>query len=152
MRRFVVIGLVIAVIAALLVPWVQARSRRKLYRDLGPELKSLNYREVSFRNGDLQLAGMLFLPETKGPHPAAVFIHGSGTSVRDNSWYLSVAEHLRKNGIAVLLPDKRGSEKSGGDWATASFADLAGDAAAAVDFVRKQPQFARSPVGIIGFS
>lgn len=152
MKRYVVIGIVIAVIAALLVPWLQARNRRKLYQDLGPVLADLTYREVSFDNGGLALAGMLFLPEGKGPFPVAVFIHGSGTSIRDNSWYLSVAQRMQQSGIAVLLPDKRGSEKSGGDWTTASFADLAGDAAAAVAFVRQQPRFARSPVGIIGFS
>ena len=70
---------------------------------------------------------MLFLPEGNGPFPAAVIIHGSGTSDRDNLWPLTLTQYLRESGIAVLLPDKRGSEKSEGDWRTSSFQDLAGD-------------------------
>lgn len=152
MRWFIIVGLILAPAVFLLVPWVQAKSKLKVYRDLGPELTSMKYQDVTFSNGSLQLAGMLFLPESRGPWPVAVFIHGSGTSVRDNTWYLSVAQRLQQSGVAVLLPDKRGSEKSQGDWTTASFADLAGDAAAAVDFVRHRPEFSSSPVGVIGFS
>jgi pimeloyl-ACP methyl ester carboxylesterase len=55
-------------------------------------------------------------------------IHGSGASFRDNRWYLTFVEALVDNGIAVLLPDKRGSVDSDGDWRSASFFDLAADA------------------------
>ena len=52
----------------------------------------------------------------------------------------------------VLLPDKRGSVKSEGDWRTSSFQDLATDTAAAVDFLRNQSEVAISQVGVIGLS
>jgi hypothetical protein len=80
----------------------------------GVKLADSEYREVRFRNaiGGVDLAGMLFVPQGEGPFPSAVIIHGSGTSRRDNAWYLTLCTHLQRNGIAVLLPDKRGSGRA----------------------------------------
>jgi dienelactone hydrolase len=118
----------------------------------GVTLDEVSYDEVVFHNSlqDLELAGMLFMPDGDGPFPGAVIIHGSGTSSRQNRWYLTLAKHLQANGIAVLLPDKRGSEKSGGDWRAADFEDLATDTLAALEFARRQPGI--SVTGIIGMS
>ncbi|MCK4466329.1 MAG: alpha/beta fold hydrolase [Bacteroidales bacterium] len=112
------------------------------------------YQEVSFTNEEdsIKLAGMLFVPEGTDPFPVAVIIHGSGTSRRNNPWYLSVADHLKKNGVAVLLPDKRGSEKSTGNWIGADFETLATDTKSAIDFIMNQDLFSYSNVGIIGMS
>ncbi len=117
-------------------------------------LEDTNYREIGFRNDaqDLGLAGMLFVPEGEGPFPAAVIIHGSGTSRRDSGWYLTLTYYLQANGIVVLLPDKRGSEKSGGNWRTASFEDLATDSVAAIDYLNAQSEIAISDIGVIGLS
>jgi len=119
---------------------------------VGPELSSFEYEEVEFDNGDLRLAGMIFVPEGDGPFPVAVIIHGSGTSRRSSKWYLSVTQHLQDNGIAVLLPDKRGCEKSEGNWVGVDFDDLAGDTTAAVEFVRNQGKFGFSKIGLVGMS
>lgn len=112
------------------------------------------YREVSFENprASIQLGGMLFLPEGAGPFPAAVIIHGSGTSRRENGWYLTLVHHLQDAGIAVLLPDKRGSVKSEGDWRTASMEELAGDSIAAIEFLRGQYSGKISNIGVVGLS
>lgn len=118
----------------------------------GPSLDQLPYEDVSFENGEHELAGMLMLPVGEAPFPAAVFIHGSGTSHRDNPWYLSVAEELLANGIAVLIPDKRGSENSGGDWRDTSFEELATDTEAAFDFLTQVAGVDSNRVGLIGFS
>ena len=117
-------------------------------------LDETQYTEVTFRNTEqqLDLGGMLFVPSGEGPFPAAAIIHGSGTSRRDSGWYLTLANHLQQNGIAVLLPDKRGSEKSQGDWRTADFHDLATDTLAAVEFLRAQNEVPVSRIGIIGMS
>lgn len=114
----------------------------------------MHYVDVEFRNTfqDLELAGMLLVPDGEGPFPAAVMIHGSGTSRRDNRWYLTLAKHLQDSGIAVLLPDKRGSERSGGDWRTADFEDLATDTRAALAFLRAQDIVTISRLGLIGMS
>lgn len=119
-----------------------------------PGLASMQYMEVSFRNEtqDLNLAGMLFVPDGAGPFPAVAIIHGSGTSERDNIWYLTLANYLQENGVLVLLPDKRGSVKSEGNWRTSSYEDLATDTVAAVDFLMSQNIVDVSKIGIIGMS
>lgn len=119
---------------------------------VGPSLSEIEYTEIYFSNGNLKLAGILILPEGEGPFPVAVIIHGSGTSTRDSKWYLTVANHLQENAIAVLLPDKRGSEKSEGKWIGASFEELAGDTISAIEYIRTQDQFNYSKIGVIGMS
>lgn len=120
----------------------------------GAHLESLRYMDVSFRNEDqnLNLAGMLFIPDGRGPFPAVVVMHGGGTSQRDNIWYLTMTRYLQENGVVVLLPDKRGSEKSEGDWRKSSYEDLATDALAAVDFMKSQGMVKISQIGVIGMS
>jgi dipeptidyl aminopeptidase/acylaminoacyl peptidase len=120
----------------------------------GPALDHLSFREVSFpnRDQDLVLGGLLFLPSEPHEVPAVVVIHGSGTSKRDNSWYLALSSYLQDHGVAVLLPDKRGSERSDGDWRTAGFAELATDAIAAVKFLEAYEGVTFSEYGVIGMS
>ena len=120
----------------------------------GVRLEEAEYEEVFFENTDagIGLGGMLFRPEGEGPFPAAVVIHGSGESRRRYIWYLTLASYLREHGIAVLLPDKRGSESSEGDWRTASFEDLARDALAGVAFIRGVEWIEEGRVGLIGLS
>jgi len=117
-------------------------------------LEETSYAEVGFHNSrqDVALAGMLFVPQGEGPFPAVVVIHGSGTSRRDNGWYLTLTDHLQKNGVAVLLPDKRGSVQSEGDWRSADFVDLATDTLAAIDYLKTQDQVMISTIGVVGMS
>lgn len=112
------------------------------------------FREVSFGNpqANLQLGGMLFLPQGAGPFPAAVIIHGSGASRRENGWYLTLTHYLQDAGIAVLLPDKRGSVKSEGDWRTSSMEALASDTIAAIEFLEDQYPGELSSIGVVGLS
>ncbi|HUE97362.1 MAG TPA: alpha/beta fold hydrolase, partial [Longimicrobiaceae bacterium] len=105
--------------------------------------------EVELRSGDVLLRGLLL--KSENPRAGVVFIHGAGTSDRDNVWYLTLAEHLANNGIDVLLPDKRGSGRSGGDWRRATFEVLATDAIDAVERLGDEPD-ARRPIGVLGIS
>jgi dienelactone hydrolase len=154
MKRYLTLFL-IGFLALLIVPILVtqfAKSERRTFEWV--ELKDTTYQEISFQNTaqDLELAGMLFVPEREGPFPAAVIIHGSGTSHRDSGWYLDLAQYLQENGILVLLPDKRGSEQSEGDWRTASFEELATDTVAAVRYLENQEEVAISDIGVIGLS
>ncbi len=154
MKKFLLAAGLVA-LALVVVPVLIAQLRRPEPRHFArPALEDAVFSEVQFANTDanLGLAGMLFVPAGDGPHPAAVIIHGSGSSRRDNAWYLTLTEYLQAHGVVVLLPDKRGSEASAGDWRTASFEDLAGDAEAAIAFLRHQEQVAVSAVGVIGMS
>jgi dipeptidyl aminopeptidase/acylaminoacyl peptidase len=140
------------VLVLLLLP---AALKKKGHSPLvGPRLSEVDHSEIFFKNTnhDLSLSGMLILPEGQGPFPTAVIIHGSGTSRRDSVWYLSVAQYLRQHGIAVLLPDKRGSEKSEGKWLGASFEELATDTTSAINFLKQQQTFEYSTIGLVGMS
>lgn len=109
--------------------------------------------EVSFANGDVRLAGVVLSPQGGGAaKPGAVILHGSGTSDRTQTWAADFARGLAVRGFAVLLPDKRGSGESGGDWRTASFEDLADDALAAVEALRGVAGVDGKRIGLVGLS
>ena len=108
--------------------------------------------EVEFMNGQIRLAGVVLLPNKQTKAPAVVMIHGSGDSDRDHVWTRQFAEGLAQRGIAVLLPDKRGSGKSGGDWKKASFEELADDAIAGVELLRQHTKVKSGVVGVMGLS
>lgn len=154
MKRVAIIVL-LGFLGLLLVPVLLARFNEPEPRSFEHvRLEDTSYQEVSFTNHRqiVDIAGMLFVPGGTGPFPAVVIIHGSGTSRRDNGWYLTLTHYLQEQGIVVLLPDKRGSVKSGGDWRTASLQDLATDTAAAVDFLKNQSDVGISEIGVIGMS
>lgn len=149
---FIVLVFLGIVLGPVAVTQAKRQTRSRTYNN--PGLSSMRYMEVTFRNEaqDLTLAGMLFVPDGTGPFPAVAMIHGAGTSVRDNQWYLALASYLQENGVLVLLPDKRGSVKSEGDWRTSSYEDLATDSVAAVDFLKHQNMVDVSKIGIVGMS
>lgn len=107
--------------------------------------------EVRFHNGPVELVGLLLTPMSPGPHPALVFAHGSGRSVR-NFWYLYLADYLARKGVVVLLPDKRGCGASGGDWISSSFEDYADDVLAGVSFLGNVPTVDPERIGLLGVS
>ncbi|MBI3972536.1 MAG: alpha/beta fold hydrolase [Chloroflexi bacterium] len=104
--------------------------------------------EVTFRNGDVTLAGTLLLPEGAGPHPAVVMIHGSGKQTRGGVrlW----ADYFVRRGIAALVYDKRGADAS--SRAGGSFEDLAHDALAGLACIRARPAIDPRRVGLWGGS
>ena len=118
--------------------------------------KARVYREekVTFRNGDVLLAGTLLVPSLAGPHPAVVFLHGSGP--QDRNGYASLirltADHFARNGIAALTYDKRGVGGSSGNWAEAGFDDLAGDALAGLRFLQSRGDIRPRQIGLWGSS
>ena len=129
-----------------------ASDGRFAYSRVSAEGPSVIEREVTFRNGDVTLAGSLILPSTgtAPPHPAVVFVHGSGAEGRWASRFLATT--FAKHGVAGLIFDKRGVGKSSGEWRTATPGDLAGDAAAAVAFLLQERQIDARRVGIHGHS
>ncbi len=106
--------------------------------------------EVKFSNGNVTLAGTLVLPLTKGPHPAAVLLPGSDGGERGRGFGLP--QFFAQHGIAALTFDKRGWGASTGTRIGATVEDMAGDAAAGVQFLQKRPDINASKVGIWAIS
>jgi pimeloyl-ACP methyl ester carboxylesterase len=110
--------------------------------------------EVTFKNGDVTLAGTLLLPAAKGQrnakHPALVFVHGSGPQSREMYWGLGYLYAAR--GFAVLAYDKRGVGQSTGKWREASFQDFADDAVAGAKFLQARNDIAAKQIGFWGQS
>ncbi|RKN81194.1 alpha/beta hydrolase family protein [Ulvibacterium marinum] len=151
-KRKIILSAVLIFVVFLLLPLI---FNKKGYQHFeAPSLSDIDYSEVFFTNegDDLKLAGMLMVPEGEGPFPTAVIIQGSGPSFRDNGWYLSVVKHLQDNGIAVIIPDKRGCEKSEGEWIGASFNELATDAISAIEYIKTQDRFEHAHIGLVGMS
>ncbi|MFZ5615771.1 MAG: alpha/beta hydrolase family protein [Pseudomonadota bacterium] len=123
----------------------------------------LTTREVVIENPKspgVRLAGMLELPPAPGPHPAIVILGGSGAQDRDGAdaqsdnrrLYAEWSGRFRAAGFAVLRLDDRGVGGSTGEYERATVKDLAGDAAAAVSFLRTQPDVDPLRVGFVGHS
>ena len=108
--------------------------------------------DLTIPSGAVSLAARLYLPAGDGPFRAIVFTHGSGPSGRDNGRYQEEASYFVRAGIACLLYDKRGYGQSTGDWRTATFSDLANDAIAAIQYLKKRPEIDPHAIGLRGAS
>ena len=115
--------------------------------------------DVSIRNetADITLDGTLTMPEGDGPFPLAILISGSGRQNRDSDIlghkpFHVIADHLAKNGVAVIRYDDRGVSKSTGTFSKATTEDLAQDAEAVFSYAETLDKIDKSKVGIIGHS
>ncbi len=115
--------------------------------------------EVEFENTEagITLAGTLTMPEEEGPFPAVVLISGSGQQDRDETLlghkpFFVLADHLTRNGIAVLRYDDRGTGESGGVYGTATTSDFAVDTRTAFDYLKTRKEINGAMTGLIGHS
>jgi pimeloyl-ACP methyl ester carboxylesterase len=105
--------------------------------------------ELTFAHGPDRLVGDLYRPPWAGPHPAVVFVEGSGPGGRDlGDWPLRLAAA----GFASLAYDKPGSGASTGDWTRQSLADRASETTAAVAALRTRADLAADRIALIGGS
>lgn len=116
--------------------------------------------DVTFENGDVTLAGTLTLPPTEGPHPVVVLVSGSGPQDRDESLgggiairpFRLLADALTRAGVAVLRYDDRGVGESTGTFSTATIADFATDAEAAINYLLTREEIDPDQIGLFGHS
>lgn len=110
------------------------------------------YIEVPVRlaSRGVSLGAALLLPAGAGPHPAIVMVHGSGPVTRDA--LRPFADHFARHGVAVLMADKRGTGASTGNWARATFDDLADDALAGVAYLKSRRDILPGAIGVHGTS
>jgi hypothetical protein len=120
---------------------------------------SYDVEEVKYSNvtANVTLAGTLTLPRSGRPSPAVLLIAGSGPIDRDETvfghkpfWVL--ADHLTKQGFAVLRVDKRGIGQSTGNYGVATTEDFADDALAGIEYLKTRREIDAEQIGLIGHS
>lgn len=134
--------------------------KQEIIRPQNPE-KTYPYHaeEVTFENKEqgVTLAGTLTFPEEGDNFTAVILITGSGPQNRDEEIvghkpFLVIADHLTRNGIAVLRYDDRGTAQSTGTFAGSTSADFAKDALAAFNYLKTRKEINPEKIGFIGHS
>ena len=125
--------------------------------DFGSVRAYADHREVDVRFTCVgaELVGTLAIPPGPAPHPAAVWVHGSGESARLTYSGAPLVRELVHEGVAVLSYDKRGVGESTGECCpgdSGHFNLLAADAAGALQAVAARPEIDRTRIGFIGAS
>ena len=125
--------------------------------DFGSVRAYADHREVDvrFTCAGAELVGTLAIPPGPAPHPAAVWVHGSGESARLTYSGAPLVRELVHEGVAVLSYDKRGVGESTGECCpgdSGHFNLLAADAAGALQAVAARPEIDRTRIGFIGAS
>jgi len=108
---------------------------------------------VRFTCNGARLAGTLFVPLGRGPHPAVVWLHGSGDQPRLS--YGPLVASFVQDGIAFFSYDKRGVGESEGDCCpdeTGHFNLVTADAVGAIAALRSSPEIEPRKIGYLGAS
>ncbi len=115
--------------------------------------------DITFENKEagIKLAGTLTIPNGNKKFPVVVLVAGSGPNDRNEELFghkpfLVLADHLTKNGYAVLRYDKRGVASSEGDFASATVFDFANDTKAAINYLKNRKEIDNDKIGILGHS
>jgi len=115
--------------------------------------------EVSYRNekDNVKIAGTLTLPRGGGPYPAVLLITGSGSQDRNETIaghhpFLVLADHLTRNGIAVLRVDDRGMGGTDLGSLSVTSENFAEDVLAGVNFLKQRKEIDPKMIGLIGHS
>lgn len=144
MKRYI---LILFLIAASGIP-VQAQQKMAYRSDL-----------VSFKSpdGKITFSGTLTMPEGETNVPAVVIVSGTGKQDRDGMMaghplFAQIADHLSKNGIAVLRVDDRGTGKTTGVYETSTTGDFADDALTALRFLKGVDGINSKKIGLMGHS
>ena len=107
------------------------------------------YQTIFYHNRDLKIEAYYYKPEGNGPFPLVIYNHGSRAGAeRREVPFLYVANVLRNNGYAVLVPERRGYGLSDGPTFTEEvgndvsdrmmrrFHEEASDVLAGLDFLK----------------
>ena len=107
---------------------------------------------VTFESDGTSLVGTLAKPRGSVPFPAVIVLLGSGPETRNGPAYRVNAMNMLRHGFAIFIFDKRGSGDSGGDLGTATLADFATDAKAAVRYLASRDDIDGDKIGLLANS
>lgn len=108
---------------------------------------------VSIPSDTYDITGTLVLPESDGPVPAVLMLHGYGSSADEvGGMYEREAAALAEQGVGSLRIDFAGMGVSGASTTDYDWDSQTGDATAALDWLLEQPGVDPERVGVLGFS
>ncbi len=142
----------IPVITVLISILVGCTNRTNSSEPVGQETEYKTER-VTYNNAGTVLSGILWLPRNPGPHPALVFVDGSGKTRAENM-EASIRVFVGL-GFACLSYDKRGVGDSGGKYLGRLKIDiplLASDVVAGVNYLNTRNEVDSSRIGLLGVS
>lgn len=125
------------------------------------QIKKIKYKteQVTFKNADksITFGGTLTLPAGLKHFATVVIVSGTGKQTRDGDMaghkeFVTIADSLSKNGIAVLRTDDRGTGQTTGVYETATTGDFGDDALAAINYLRTRPEIDSAKIGLVGHS
>jgi len=110
-------------------------------------------RAIRFPSGDLELSGVLHLPETTrdGQLPCFVVIHGFGSN-KDATNVQGPVKMLNEWGYAAFRFDMRGCGQSDGSFGRVICLEQVADTRAAIDLLQAQPELDPQRIGVLGSS
>src|SRR5262249_37920951 len=112
LRRSIVLATAVAATAAATAPLAAAACAKSVSAQAAP----FNKRHVTFKSGDLTLAGYLYKPAGDGPFPTVLWNHGSEPNPGGGPQFDSVAAVFVPAGFAVFAPMRRGHSDSQGEY------------------------------------
>src|SRR6266850_1715742 len=75
-----------------------------------------NKQPVTFKSGQLTLAGVVYKPDGPGPFPTVIWNHGSEKTPGSSRQFDAVADIFVPAGYAVVAPSRRGHDSSEGAY------------------------------------
>lgn len=108
-------------------------------------------------DSSIRFAGTLTKPTAQKISKAIVLVSGTGKQDRDGTmaghkFFAVIADHLTRQGIAVLRVDDRGTGETTGQYEDATTADFANDALCALSYLENRPDLKGIPIGLLGHS
>lgn len=106
---------------------------------------------------NIDLYGTLTIPKGFQMKGGVVLVSGSGPQDKEESImghkpFWVIADHLTKNGYAVIRFDDRGSYRSTGNFSESTIYDFANDVNAVIDMMKERTALDDSKIGLIGHS
>ncbi len=105
-------------------------------------------RDLTYRNGDVEVGAKLYLPEGRGPHPAVLYVHAR------RGWDGEADAQVRRfvaHGLAVIAPDYH-SPRFIPAWPIEHDPATEKDVELAIDALKKIPEVRSDRICVAGFS
>jgi len=114
--------------------------------------------DIEYTSEGATMRGSIWIPDKPGPHPAMVYVHGHGPSLRTEGSFF--ARHYAPLGFAFLSHDKRGAGKSegiyldsaGGNTSLKNLTLLSKDLVAGIEYLKSREEIDSEQIGLIGGS